>query len=138
MARYTKTNISTISGVNSELQKISDAFDDQLDRLGATPNSMSADLDLNSNSIINVALAYSGPILPPLLGTLVTTALLVMILLYSLFPRALERAVRFHDVSRVKDLVLLSLSNTEYSRRFLKLNEMIAESVEDENSEMVD
>ncbi len=87
---------------------------------------------------INVALAYSGPILPPLLGTLVTTALLVMILLYSLFPRALERAVRFHDVSRVKDLVLLSLSNTEYSRRFLKLNEMIAESVEDENSEMVD
>ena len=87
---------------------------------------------------INVALTYSGSILPPLLGTIGTTALLLMILLYSLFPRALERAIRFHDVSRVRDSVQLSLSNPEYSRLFLKLNEMTAESVEHENSELVD
>ena len=87
---------------------------------------------------INVALTYSGPILPPLLGTLVTSALLVMIIVYSLFPRALERAIRFHDVSRAKDSVLLSLSNPEYSRLFLDLNVMTAERVEHENAEPVD
>ena len=87
---------------------------------------------------INVALAYSGPILPPLLGALITSALLVLILVYSLFPRTLERAIRFHDVSRAKDSVLLSLSNPEYSRLFLNLNEMTIESVEHENSEPVD
>ena len=87
---------------------------------------------------INVALVYSRPILPPLLGFIVTTALLVMILLYGLFPRALERAIRFHEVSRVKDSVLLSLSNAEYGRLFLDHNEMTSDIIEDDSSETVD
>ncbi len=87
---------------------------------------------------INVALIYSGPILPPLLGILITSAFLMLILVYSLFPRSLERAIRFHDVSRVKDSVLLSISNPEYSRLFLNLNEMAIDSGEHENSKPVD
>jgi hypothetical protein len=87
---------------------------------------------------INVALVYSRPILSPLLGFIVTTTLLVMILLYGLFPRVLERAIRFHDVSSVKNSVLLSLSNTEYHKLFLNLNKMVVDIVEGQNSETDD
>lgn len=87
---------------------------------------------------INVALVYSRSLLQPLWGLIFTSSLLMIILLYGLFPRALEREVRFRDVSRVNDSVLLSLSNTEYSKLFLELNVMAADIVEDENSDTVD
>jgi hypothetical protein len=87
---------------------------------------------------INVALVYSRPLLQPLLGFTGTSALLIMILLYGLFPRALERAIRFHNVSRARDSVLLTVSNIEYNRQFLDLNEMTADIVEDKKSETVD
>ena len=54
----------------------------------------------------------------------VLIVILVLILMYGLYPRALERAIRFHDVNRVKDYVILSVSNRDYLNRFLKLNEM--------------
>ncbi len=60
MTRYSKTNVSSISGVNSELQKIATAIDSLLDRDGTAPNSMESDLDLNSNSILNVANGVAG------------------------------------------------------------------------------
>ena len=86
---------------------------------------------------INVALVYSRPLLQPLLGFIGTSSLFILILFYSLFPRALERAIRFHDVSRVKDSVLLSMSNTEYQGLFIDLNEMIVDIVEDETTETI-
>ncbi len=73
---------------------------------------------------INIALNYSRPLLPPLLGFLAVSMLLILMLFYGLIPRALERAVRFQHVSRTRDSVLLSFSNSEYQKRFVELNEM--------------
>jgi hypothetical protein len=84
---------------------------------------------------INVALVYSRPLLQPVLGFLSTTSILILVLVYGLFPRALERAIRFHDVSRAKDAVFLSISNTEYHRLFLDLNEMVSDIVIDDEVE---
>jgi hypothetical protein len=87
---------------------------------------------------INVAVVYSRPLLQPLVGFLGTTGILIIMLLYGLFPRALERAIRFHDINRGRDIVVLSLSNTEYRRLFLALNEMAADIIENESSERFD
>jgi hypothetical protein len=87
---------------------------------------------------INVALVYDRDLVQPLSGFLITTTALVLILLYGLFPRALERSVRFHRVSRTKDAVLLSLSNPEYRELFLELNGMAVYKVENGESEIVD
>lgn len=84
---------------------------------------------------INVALVYSRPLAEPLIGLIAVMAILVLILLYGLFPRALERAIRFHDVSRVKDTVVISMSNGEYRDHFLEINELqIAETNKDTSS----
>lgn len=85
---------------------------------------------------INYYLVTSRSLAEPLFGLAVTIAVLLVILLYSLFPRALERAVHFHYVSRVKDSVLLSLNNKEYRTRFLDLNEMTAAMVFDDAVEI--
>ncbi|MFW9832896.1 MAG: hypothetical protein ACFFEK_02790 [Candidatus Thorarchaeota archaeon] len=87
---------------------------------------------------INVALVYERSLTQPLLGFFVTTIALLMILLYGLFPRALERSIRFHRVIRTKDMVLLSISNPEYRRLFLELNGMAIDIDEDEESKVVD
>lgn len=81
---------------------------------------------------INVALVYSGVLLPPLLGFFVTFFTLILFFLYGFFPRALERNLRFHDVSRVKDSLSLSISNPEYRNKFLELNEMNTEEFHNE------
>ena len=73
---------------------------------------------------INVALVYSRSLAEPLTGFIAITTVLVLILLYGFFPRALERAIRFHDVSRVKDTVVISMSNGEYRDQFLEINEL--------------
>ena len=56
-----KPNITTISSgyasntqFNANFEALRDSFDNTLSRDGSTPNSMSADLDLNSNDINNV------------------------------------------------------------------------------------
>ena len=87
---------------------------------------------------INVSLVYERSLTQPLLGFFITTFALFMILLYGLFPRALERSIRFHRVIRTKDMVLLSISNSEYRRLFLELNGMAVETVKDEDSKVVD
>ena len=55
MARYTQTNISTIAGVNSELSLIETAMVSLLDRDGDIPNQLEADIDLNSNDLLNAS-----------------------------------------------------------------------------------
>lgn len=87
---------------------------------------------------INVSLVYSRSLTEPLLGFGITTTALILILLYGLFPRALERAVRFHDVNRVRDTVDLSLANAEYYGLFLEINEMSSDTVADEETEVND
>ena len=55
MARYVKSGtVNTVQEINSELEKIATAMAEALARDGATPNEMSATLDMNSNRIINL------------------------------------------------------------------------------------
>jgi hypothetical protein len=84
---------------------------------------------------INVALGGSRPLLQPLQGLIAAFSMLAILLLYGLFPRALERAIRFHDVSRAKDSVLLSIANTVYSNQFLNLNNMSVDIIDDKTTE---
>ena len=54
MSKYNRaTTVTDISDVNQELAKIETAIDSHLDREGSTPNQMEADLDMNSNDILN-------------------------------------------------------------------------------------
>ncbi|MFX1483958.1 MAG: hypothetical protein ACFFCP_12325 [Promethearchaeota archaeon] len=81
---------------------------------------------------INVALNYSKPLNPPMLGFLITSFTLFLFFLYGFFPRALERALRFHNVSRMHDSLDVSISNPEYRIQFLKMNEMYSEVLKNE------
>lgn len=46
---------SAVATINDNSQTIEDAFDNTLSLNGASPNQMAADIDMNSNSIINLA-----------------------------------------------------------------------------------
>lgn len=58
MARYTKTNLGTDYAskqqIDTNLDDIAIAIGDTLSRKGDSPNAMEADLDMNSNDILNV------------------------------------------------------------------------------------
>lgn len=84
---------------------------------------------------INLALTYSRPLIPPATGFLVTFTALFLFLLYGFFPRALERALRFHNVSRAKDSVFLSISSSEYRNHFLEMNEMFSDEIQEVDGE---
>jgi hypothetical protein len=84
---------------------------------------------------INVALVYSRPLTQPILGLTTTTVAFLIILLYGLYPRALERAVHFDSVNRANDQVLISIKNKEYRSRFLELNKMVADVMNNEDAE---
>jgi len=59
MARYLTTGTkSLIATVNTELEKIATSQEDFLSRIGEAPNQMEADLDMNSNRILNVPAPY--------------------------------------------------------------------------------
>lgn len=47
------SSVFTVSQLNSAYTKIDEAFDNTLSRDGSTPNTMLADLDMNSNSLLN-------------------------------------------------------------------------------------
>ena len=48
------STVFTVTQLNSAYTKIDEAFDNTLSRDGSTPNTMLADLDMNSNSLLNV------------------------------------------------------------------------------------
>lgn len=55
MTRYTTSgDKTTIGAINTELEKIQESFEDCLVRSGESPNQMLADLDMNSQRIINL------------------------------------------------------------------------------------
>ena len=51
-------SVFTVSQLNSAFSKIDTAFENTLSRDGSTPNTMLADLDLNSNDILNADVLY--------------------------------------------------------------------------------
>lgn len=73
---------------------------------------------------INAALIYSRSLMDPLVGLIVFSGALLLTLFYGLFPRALERAIRFQNISRTKDTVEVVMTNNEYRKIFTELNEM--------------
>ncbi|MFW9958157.1 MAG: hypothetical protein ACFFCT_08800 [Candidatus Odinarchaeota archaeon] len=83
---------------------------------------------------INAAFIYSRPIIEPFAGFIFFTLLLILSLLYGLFPRALERSLRFENISRTKDSVEVVMANNDYGKRFLNLNEMFSDSVKEDNT----
>lgn len=57
MSNYVRTgNVASIPDINAEFEKIENAIEDKLDRSPSQgqPNQMTSDLDMNSNSIINL------------------------------------------------------------------------------------
>jgi len=80
---------------------------------------------------INTALIYTRSTTEPLIGFMFFTALLFLSILYGLFPRALERSLRFENLSRTKDSVEVVMKNREYGERFYDLNEMFSEHIAD-------
>lgn len=54
MARYTNTPKTSLKGINAELVKVQDAFEDVLDRKGDGANFLDTDLDMNSQRILNL------------------------------------------------------------------------------------
>ncbi|MFW9959981.1 MAG: hypothetical protein ACFFDV_03125 [Candidatus Thorarchaeota archaeon] len=83
---------------------------------------------------INVALIYSRSLMEPLLGLVVFSTALIIAVLYGIFPRALERALRFECISRAKDSVDVIMSNIEYMEKFLAMNEIFTENEKDKDS----
>ena len=50
--------VFTVSQLNEAYAKIDNAFDNTLSRDGSTPNTMQADLDMNSNDVLNAGVLY--------------------------------------------------------------------------------
>ncbi len=80
---------------------------------------------------INLALVYSRSLMEPLTGALISIIAMILVILYGLFPRALERSLIFENVKRVKDSVDLKLRNDEYRRLFLEMNEIYMGTIHD-------
>jgi hypothetical protein len=83
---------------------------------------------------INAALIYSRPLMEPAMGLVFFSTALVFTVLYGVFPRALERALKFEDISRTKDTVEVIMTNPEYIEKFLEMNEFFADYERDEDS----
>ncbi|TFG33096.1 hypothetical protein EU528_01185 [Candidatus Thorarchaeota archaeon] len=81
---------------------------------------------------INLGIIYSRPLVEPIIGALFFVALLVLTILYSLVPRALERALKFENTSRTKDSVEVVILNREYRQLFCEMNGVFTEVVSDE------
>ncbi|GAH40556.1 unnamed protein product, partial [marine sediment metagenome] len=77
---------------------------------------------------INLALVYSRSLIEPVQGALVFILLLLGTILYALFPRALERGLKFDNTSRTKDSVDVLITNREYREIFRELNSIFADS----------
>jgi hypothetical protein len=65
-----------------------------------------------------------------ILGLAVSGGLFIIILLYSLFPRALERHLKIIELEQPKDRVYLTAINPNYLKQFMRLNEMHCDIVE--------
>lgn len=80
---------------------------------------------------INSGLIYSKPLAESLTGALFFITALFVTILYGLFPRALERGLKFENISRTKDSVEVVVANREYRKRFIEMNEMFTDIISD-------
>lgn len=83
---------------------------------------------------INAALIYSRPLIDPVIGLVVFSTALIIAVLYGVYPRALERALRFEGISRAKDSVEVIMINSEYMEQFVEMNEIFTENEKDKDS----
>ncbi|MGY5879850.1 MAG: hypothetical protein RTV31_06345 [Candidatus Thorarchaeota archaeon] len=81
---------------------------------------------------INLAVIYSRSLTVPVLGAGFFIVLLLATIFYGLFPRALERGLKFENTSRTKDSVDVIISNREYRQLFFEMNAVFTEPVSDE------
>ncbi|TFH03231.1 MAG: hypothetical protein E4H14_16960 [Candidatus Thorarchaeota archaeon] len=81
---------------------------------------------------INLALIYSRSLVGPVLGAALFVFILVVTIFYGLFPRALERGLKFENTSTTKDSVDVVIKNRDYRQRFIQMNAMFAEPVSDD------
>lgn len=71
LSSLTSNEANAVSQINSNFAKVEDAIDKLLSRDGASPNAMQADLDMNSNDVLNVntlfakKLVLDGKVLVP-------------------------------------------------------------------------
>jgi hypothetical protein len=84
---------------------------------------------------INAGIIYSRPLTEPVLGALFFIAAMLGAIFYGLFPRALERGLKFENTSRTKDSVDVIIKNREYRELFCELNSMF---IGNDNSESHD
>ena len=77
---------------------------------------------------INLALRYSRSLVEPMAGALFFIGLLLVTILYGLIPRALERRMKFENISRTKDTVTIFIANSDYRQRFREENEMFIDT----------
>ncbi|MHA1903912.1 MAG: hypothetical protein ACXADL_04235 [Candidatus Thorarchaeota archaeon] len=75
------------------------------------------------------ALEFDRPMLLVLLPLVLLLILLVGILMYGFYPRALQRKITFVEINRPKDYVRIEIRNPEYATAFLKINEMHSEDI---------
>ncbi|MDF1539152.1 MAG: hypothetical protein P1Q69_09630 [Candidatus Thorarchaeota archaeon] len=73
---------------------------------------------------------FSRPLLPILGPMVFIIALMVIDIMYGFYPRAIERNIRFLDINRAKDEVMILLKNNEYRDLFLESNPMHAALLE--------
>lgn len=81
---------------------------------------------------INLGLIYSRPLMEPVMGVLIFISALFATILYGLFPRALERKLKFENTSRTKDYVEIIIANKEYRKLFIEMNEMYVDNISDQ------
>jgi hypothetical protein len=55
-------------------------------------------------------------------------------ILYGLFPRALERSLKFENLSKTKDAIEVVIVNGKYGRSFLEPNELFSEDADDKGA----
>lgn len=80
---------------------------------------------------INLALNYSRSLVEPLMGVFIFATAMCISILYGVFPRALERKLKFGSLKRAKDLIEIVIMNDEYRRLFLELNEIYSDIITD-------
>ncbi len=70
----------------------------------------------------NIAYTTQGDLIQPLSMLIVCLIVMTVACIYGAFPRAIERKIRFIGINRVKDQVIVGISNRIYADRFLEIN----------------
>ncbi|MHA1959283.1 MAG: hypothetical protein ACW99U_03590 [Candidatus Thorarchaeota archaeon] len=83
-------------------------------------------------SLLLLASAFhlNMPLLEPLFWLGVSTSLFLFSAAYGYYPRAFERAIKFLELDRASNAIILLIEDDEYRELFLELNNMHADVVQ--------